>query len=271
MLIQGQLTELTVDDSDVFNEVAPDEVEPPEETDDYDFSSSTSPEGETDKFDFEIARPVAYDLEVLAPTSEIAAAVKASASTARNVLVIHGLTPFAKPGQRPRRVAELGYETRIDHPDSQVVGFAPKSFVRQLGTVGISLGLTAGGILDLGAGVISGPHTQIPGIAGVSVAGKVETTGRTEANAQLSVSLNIQAVRVQSGPTASPGGVRWQLYKDRESLAVFQPLVQVVSVPRDVGELTITSQAWIRRQRSLMRRAPVWITEPVECRASITT
>jgi hypothetical protein len=262
---EGEIKEIEVEEGDPLDELLAGEPED-EDSDEHEFASSTSPEEGMGKFDFEIARPVAHDLTALADNPEISAAARTAGGVGRNVLVVHGLTPFAKPGQRPKSVAELGYETSVLAPIVRLIAFAPKSFARPLasGSVGLTLGLSANGCLDLGELPIKAALTPAAGALGVLVGASVDASAGVAAKCQLSLAIQIQAVKLQSGPTSENGGTRWQLYKDRESLAVFQPLIQVIAVPYDLEVLIVRSQAWIRRRRSSLRRAPVWITEIIE-------
>lgn len=226
------------------------------------FSEADEPEDEIRRIILEIGRPAAFDISRLAPESYAAQAARASTGGGRPLLLAYGVTPFAVPGTRPARLCEMAFETPIlDPTEATLVGFAPESRVDDLAAA------AARGSFELGAAGIAqiqAPPVAIPGLQALAGAPGVGVHARGAADGTVSgsidISVKVQAIRIQAGPTSASGGVRWQLYKTDSTLSVMQSFVEVVTVPVECERLTIHVQASLRRKKVAFGRAPVWIT-----------
>jgi hypothetical protein len=197
-----------------------------------------------DPFDVEVPKPAAYDLRKLYRLSGAEVPPEHAAALGARVplLICHGLTPFYKGGRRPTGVWGFGYSARLVGVDGDTVAFQPSSELIEMVKVDqeVKLGLDVGGSLSLAPDLAVG--AVLPGISLPSA--KVYASMRQDVG--LAISCRFSVVAVQAGPLAA-GGVRWNVYRARQSIEAFQPLFQTLRVPSGVKTLKFEIETWIRR------------------------
>ena len=197
-----------------------------------------------DPFDVEVPRPAAYDLRKLYKLSGVEVPPEHAAALGARVplLICHGLTPFYKGGRRPTGVWGFGYSARLIGVDGDTVAFQPSSELIEVAKVDqdVKLGLDVGGSLNLAPDL--GVGAALPGISVPSA--KVYASTRQDVG--LAISCRFSVVAVQAGPLAA-GGVRWNMYRAKQSIEAFQPLFQTLPVPSGVKMLQFEVETWIRR------------------------
>jgi hypothetical protein len=200
-----------------------------------------------------------YDLEVMYPRAasvrelcrragkEVAPEVGAALGPREPLLIWHGVTAFAKQGQRPPHVWGMGYTVRLDGVSAATVAVAPASFVRTVATMGqeLQLGIGVGGEIEVPP-VALAPAGAVPGVSFTGA--RLEAT--TDTRLVLSLRADFAVLDVQAGPVGA-GGARWNLYRTGARLDRFQPLVQTLLVEPGIRALPMSVTTWVRRRRSL--------------------
>lgn len=197
-----------------------------------------------DPFDIEVAKPAAYDLLKLHQLTGVATPALHGAALGANLLlfICHGLTPFYKGGQRPTGVWGIGYTARLLDVDGRTVGFQPTSELVEVAKVNqeVHIGLDVGGSLSVA------PNVGIGGeLLGISIP-SAKLTATTSQSVGLALTCAFSVVAVQAGPVGA-GGVRWNLYRAKQSIEAFQPLFQTLQVPADARSLRFEVETWVRR------------------------
>jgi hypothetical protein len=196
-----------------------------------------------DPFDVEVPKPAAYDLRRLYKLSGAEVPPEHAAALGARVplLICHGLTPFYKGGRRPSGVWGFGYSARLVGVDGDTVAFQPSSELIDVAKVEqeVTLGLDVSGSLSLAPDL--GLGAALPGITLPSA--KVHAS--TRQGVGLAITCRFSVVAVQAGPLAA-GGVRWNIYRAKQSIEAFQPLFQTLRVPSGVKTLQFEVETWIR-------------------------
>jgi hypothetical protein len=69
----------------------------------------------------------------------------------------------------------------------------------------------------------------------------------TDNQFSFALSLELSQLKVLAGPVGA-GGARWDIYRTRERLDRFQPLVQTLFVPEDATSMNVKVHTWIKRR-----------------------
>jgi hypothetical protein len=205
-----------------------------------------SKSGKEKPYQLEIVKPRAINLKKFWETTGkvIPAEIKSALGANVPILLCHGMTPFANPGQIPQGIWGMGYEVKAQSPKNiDTVSLAPTSemfdFIKVNQAVRVGLGL--GGemkipdkALDL-AGTISGIKIN-----------QVEVSATTNQEFSLAVNVTFSVVKIIAGPV-SGGGARWDLYRQDKPLEKFQPFLQTVLVPEKTKKIKLSIKTWIKQ------------------------
>jgi hypothetical protein len=198
------------------------------------------------EFDLEVMKPRAVDIRALMQQQgeDLPPALHATLGPRRPLLLYHGFTPFHKRGASPTPIWGMGYDVRLKGVDGATVSIEPGSAVEKVGEIeqNVSIGLDIGGELQL-AGEALELLSEVPGFSMKGV--KVFAT--THNRFSLALHLELSLLKVVAGPVGA-GGARWDIYRTRERLDHFQPLVQTLLVPEDTERLHFEVETWIRRR-----------------------
>jgi hypothetical protein len=197
-------------------------------------------------YDLEIVKPRALDLRELCKLArkEIPPEIGAALGPRVPVLLYHGLTPFARPGERPRGVWGLGYEVRPVDIDAATVAISPDTELTTVGALDsdVRIGLSVGGEMEVPKHALE----AVNAIPGVSLHGaKIEAT--VDEKFALAVHLKLALVKVEAGLVGA-GGARWNVYRAGDRIAGFQPFLQTALLPKNTRRLKLTAQPWVVRR-----------------------
>jgi hypothetical protein len=196
--------------------------------------------------------PVPYDLEPEAPralsierllelnNTQPPPSLKAALGDQRAVLLLHGLTPFHRQGQRPAEIWGLGYAAKLLGCDAaRTVSYEPGNHA--IKAIEVNQALTVDIALD-GRMQIGTPATDAQPLAAGLSGGASMRQGFA-----LALQIEWSALEVQAGPTGA-GGVRWNLYRQARRIDRHHRLLQTLLIPRDTKTLTIEIDTWVRRR-----------------------
>jgi hypothetical protein len=220
-------------------------------------------------YDVEIVRPRAVDVRKLARLTggAVPSDIDAALGGRVPVLLYHGMTPFNRKGRSPQEVWGMGYEVKLAKGDGDTHSIAPQTQILKVGEwkQKFNVGISAGGTL----GVPTVATTALAVVPGFELEGaKVQASTDQQFALMLGIELNF--LEVQAGPE-SPGGARWNLYRQHERLDRFQPLFQTILVRPGVKSLDVTIQTWVRRAGFLGTSlgAREWVQKPVRHTVSL--
>jgi hypothetical protein len=245
------LTRLSAESSTVVEDAVLDRLGAASDAEDSLFdtmgAAPTSAPGaaEDQPIDLELRKPMAVDLEELCQLAQkpIPPVAAAALGPNRGLLLCHAMTAFAPPGERPSSIWGMGYEVILpDVGDASTISLAPDSKFESVARASaqVSLGLSAGGKIGIPIGAVTGlpiPLT-IPGI---------NLEASTDDSFSVILKCDMRFVTVQAGPVGA-GGARWNLYRHGQDLRSAQLLFQTVLVPRDVDELVVKLETWVRKR-----------------------
>lgn len=210
-----------------------------------DAGAAAPPPESDDPFDLEVPRPAAYDLRRLCQLSgqPLPADLRAALGARVPILLCHGMTPFYKGGQRPTGVWGMGYQAALVGVEGDTVGFLPRSELLEVAAVDqeVTVGLEAGGGFSLVPELAGAMGAALP----VSLPG-AKLHAATRQNLRIALSCRFGVVAVQAGPVGA-GGVRWNLYRARDSIEAYQPLFHTLRLPEGVDRLQVEVRTWVRR------------------------
>ncbi len=198
-----------------------------------------------DPFDLEITKPRAVAIERLYEIAgkKVPANLQASLGANFPLLVSHGMTPFYKAGRKPSGVWGMGYRTVVDDDRCSTVAVFPASRKYDVIHVSeqVSVGIKAGGEISL---------PEVQGLQLLDTLTHVKLSGlalraTTDNEFAIAAQCTFSVLEVQAGPI-SAGGARWNLYRGRETIETYQPLLQTLLVPRKAKSLRFTVDAWLR-------------------------
>lgn len=196
--------------------------------------------------------PVPYDLEPEAPralsierllelnNTALPPSLKAALGNQRAVILLHGLTPFHRQGQRPAEIWGLGYAAKLlDCEAARTVSYEPGNHTIKAIEVNqtVTVDLALDGRMQVG----------IPGTDTQPLAAGVEGGASVRQGFALALQIEWSALAVQAGPVGT-GGVRWNLYRQASRLDRHHRLLQTLLIPRDTKTLTIEIDTWVRRR-----------------------
>jgi hypothetical protein len=197
-------------------------------------------------YDLELVKPRAVDLRKLCKLAgkDLPQEMESSLGLRVPVLLYHGLTPFARPGERPRGVWGLGYEVRPVDVDAATVALSPDTESTKIGEINseVRIGLSAGGEMSVPAPVLEAANA----IPGISLQGaKLEAT--TDQTFALAIRVEFSMVKVEAGAIGA-GGARWNVYRAGQRVVGFQPFIQTVLLPKKTRTLQLAVQPWVARR-----------------------
>jgi hypothetical protein len=210
-------------------------------------------------YDVEVVRPRAIDIRRLYARAgkSVPDDIRATLGPKRPLLVCHGLTPFHRPGARISSIWGLGYEAQLCDADGVTVALFPESQTVRVGSLeqSVQVGLGAGGALDVPKGALELAHA----LPGIKITG-AELSATTSSHLALALSLTLTLRAVEAGPLGA-GGVRWNIYHQKERLDCYQPLFQTLLVRDSEQQLGFRIRTWIRSHGLFGLRAKQWISE----------
>jgi hypothetical protein len=198
-----------------------------------------------DPFDLEITKPHAVSIERLYEIAgkKVPAELRASLGASVPLLLSHGMTPFYKAGRKPSGVWGMGYRTLVDDKRCATVAVFPASRKYDVINVSeqVSFGIKAGGEIGI---------PEVQGFQLLDTLADIKLTGlalRATTNDEFAIAAQctFSVLEVQAGPVDA-GGARWNLYRGRESVEMYQPLFQTLLAPRKAKNLRFTIDTWIR-------------------------
>jgi hypothetical protein len=197
-------------------------------------------------YDLEIVKPRALDLRKLCKLAgrEIPPEIGTALGPQVPVLLYHGLTPFARPGERPGGVWGLGYEVRPVDVDAATVAISPDTELTSVGAIDsdVRIGLSAGGEMAVPTPALEAMNT----VPGISLHGaKIEATA--DQRFALAVHLRLALVKVEAGLVGA-GGARWNVYRAGDRIVGFQPFLQTALLPKKTRRLKVAVQPWVVRR-----------------------
>ena len=217
-----------------------------------------------------IVKPRAIDLRKLWKLSgkSVPPEIEASLGARVPVLLYHGMTPFAKPGNIPKGVWGMGYQVFMINPNNaDTVSFAPSSELLKVIDIkqSMKIGLSVGGKMQVPDA--ASKATSI--ISGVNME-KVEISGSTDQSLNLALQVNYSVVKVLAGPIGA-GGVRWDIFRQDDPLEEFHPLLQTVMLPMKTEKIKLQIKTWIKRAGLFGTRigSKQWITDPLDFEVSL--
>ena len=207
-------------------------------------------------FDVEVAKPRAIDVARLYALSgrAIPDEVKAALGPARPLLLCHSVTPFHRPGRNVSSVWGLGYQSRLRDVNADTIGFQPTSAVEEVGSVEqeLAFGVGAGGELSVPKEALT-VGNALPGIQLEGATLSLSTHQRFA----LAISMTLTLRSIQAGPVGA-GGVRWNIYRQKNRIDEMQALFQTLLVPKDVKILNVEVQTWVRSKGFLGIGSKQW-------------
>jgi hypothetical protein len=210
-------------------------------------------------FDVEVARPRAVDVTRLYALAKrrIPDEIAAALGPSRPILLCHAVTPFHRHGARVSDVWGLGYEAKLEGVTADTVGFRPGSETVTVGSVEqkLSFGVGAGGELSLPEEAVELANA----IPGLRVEGG-EICFSTDSRFAIGISLKLTLRAVQAGPVGA-GGVRWNIYRQKDRLDEVQALFQTLLVPKDAKNINVSVQSWVRTKGFLGFGSKQWSSE----------
>lgn len=210
-------------------------------------------------YDVEVVRPRAIDIRRLYALvgKPLPDDIQATLGPRRPLLVCHGLTPFHRPGARVSSIWGLGYEARLSGVDGATVALFPESETVRVGTLeqSVQVSVGAGGALDVPKEALQ----LASAVPGIEITG-AELSATTSSRLALALSLTLTLRAVEAGPVGA-GGVRWNIYRQKERLDRYQPLFQTLLVRESERELGFRLRTWIRSHGVLGLGAKQWTSE----------
>jgi hypothetical protein len=196
--------------------------------------------------------PAPYDLEPEAPRAlsfpklmELAGQplppeVSATLGDYRAIVLLHGLTPFHRKGQRPSEIWGMGYEAAlVDAKTARTVAYEPGNQVIKVAQAdqSVTLDLAANGQLSAGT----------PGGLPLPLAAGLAASASTKQGFLLSLHVEWSAVEIQAGPVGA-GGIRWNLYRQTSRIDRHHRLIQTALIDASTKTLKVNVRTWIRRR-----------------------
>ncbi|MFD6967125.1 hypothetical protein [Streptomyces sp. NPDC059949] len=196
-------------------------------------------------FELEITAPRALDVSTLYEHAgqAVPANIRAALGPKRAVLLVHNVTPFARPGNRPTQLWGLGYMVRSSNVQAATVSLLPEDGTRDRLAVGanVAVGLSTSGSLAIPDEQLN-LLSQLPGVTVEAV--RLSAT----ADVRFAVALDwrLTVTSVQSGPLDS-GGARWNLYQGDDGLLTgHHVLLHTLLLPEDSNDITVHIDTWMR-------------------------
>jgi hypothetical protein len=196
--------------------------------------------------------PAPYDLEPEAPRAlsierllelnktPLPAGVKAALGNHRVVVLLHGITPFHRQGQRPAEIWGMGYSAALrDCEAARTVSYEPGTQAIKAIEVNqtLAVDLSLDGRMQIGTPAENAQELSV-GLA---------TSASTRQGFALGLQIEWSALEVQAGPVGA-GGVRWNLYRQGSRIDRHHRLLQTLLIPRKTKKLTIDIDTWVRRR-----------------------
>jgi hypothetical protein len=232
-------------------------------------AAEPKPEDAEPPFDLEVPKPRAVDVRKFYKlvNQPVPPEIEAALGPNIPVLLYHGLTPFHRPGRQPLPVWGMGYEAELVGTDASTVSWQPDNrFVKLAGgKLEAAVGLSAAGAMETPPATLK----FLKAVPGVTLQGaKLHAT--SDVQFSLAVQFDLMVLEVQAGAVGA-GGVRWNLYQNRERLDRFQPLLHTLLVPKGTKSLKVKVQTWVRsRARWLgLIKARQWSPKPVQFEVSL--
>lgn len=198
-----------------------------------------------DPFELEIVKPRAVSIERMYELSRKAVPPELRAALGANypLLILHGITPFYKTDRKPSGIWGLGYRVAVDEERCATVAVFPETRRYRMFNASeqFSVGIKAGG--EIGTQEIPGIQI-LGGIAKLDLRG-VSVKATNDAEFGLSARLSVSVLEVLAAPVGA-GGARWDIYRGRESIQIYQPLLQTLLAPRERKTLRFRVETWIR-------------------------
>jgi hypothetical protein len=216
-----------------------------------------------DGYDVEVVRPRAVDVRKLARLTgaTIPSDVEATLGGRVPVLLHHGMTPFNRKGRSPQEVWGMGYEVELVGGDGDTHSIAPQTQILKVGEwkQRFNIGVSAGG--RLGAPTVA---TQALAVVPKFELEGAQVQASTDQQFALMLGIELNFLEVQAGPK-SPGGARWNLYRQHERLDRFQPLFQTLLLAKGTKNIELKISTWVRRSGFLGTSigAREWVQKPV--------
>lgn len=230
--------------------------------------SNGSADWDTCPIDLQVGQPRALDLRKLCALTGAAVPhdIEATLGGLVPVLLVHTITPFHEPGQSPKSIWGLGYETRVvGMPSATTIALAPDTSMLDIASANqtVEMGLSLGGEI----GVPSVVTEAISAVPGVKLQG-VSVRAKTEQSFALTLAYVVKLLRIQAG-VLPKGGARWNLYHQDERLDGQQTLVQTLQVPRGTQQLELMMKSWITVARWGGLSRKTWMAEGIERTVSL--
>jgi hypothetical protein len=219
-------------------------------------------------FDVRVARPRVLSITKLYGLADkpVPADLQATLGNTVPLLLVHGVTPFHRPGASRKGVWGLGYEVVLRHDteerdlDADTVSVEPGTQFLEVGQINqkISVGLSAGG--SLGASQETADAGSALGIAIPNAA--IHAT--TDQRFALAIHFVLRLLKVQAGRFGT-GGAKWNIYNQDDPVDGEHTLLQTITVDPSVTKFRTRIVTWVRKRGFLGGSfgGKTWTAEPV--------
>jgi hypothetical protein len=208
--------------------------------------------------DLRLARPRALDiLKLYALAGQaVPGPIAAALGERLPILLVHGMTAFQRPGERPRGIWGMGYDVQVD-VDADTVAVEPGTAHFEVGSINqqMLLKVSASGALDTG---LLGAGPALP----IALPG-AQLHASTDQSFSLSLQYTLRVLKVQAGRVGA-GGARWNFYEQDEPLDGEQTMFQSLMLRKETKAFRATVSSWVRSRGFLGFGSVLWKSAPEE-------